>query len=149
MTDHIQAKPLRPARRRLIIAAVIWLLLIRTGLLIGADALEIPDTVYNIASIGLLLAIFIPLSIAAMKELNNLRQRGEEPLPEVPTRRSLIGFSAFMIAFWCFALWFVLANGNFVFPLLPILGTIWLIVNIRRYNRAGDLPRPRSATHTD
>jgi hypothetical protein len=149
VTDQIRTKRPRPARRRLIIAAVIWLLLIRTVLLIGADTLEIPDVVYNIVGVGLLLAIFIPLSLAAMKELNDLRQRGEAPLPKIPTRRSLIGFGAFMIAFWCLALWVILSNDNFVFPLLPILGTIWLIVNIRRHNRAGDPPQPSLSTRAN
>lgn len=137
MTEPTRTKPLHPARRSLIIAVVIWVLVIRTVILIAADALGIPDVWSTVGSVALFLAIFIPLALAAVKELNDLRKRGDEPLPQIPTRRSLIAFSIFTILFWGFAIWFVLSSGDFVFPLLPIICTISLVVNIRRYYRAG------------
>lgn len=144
MTEQIRTKPLHPARRRLIIAAVIWVLVIRTGILIAASTFDISDGWRTTLSAALLLAIFIPLSLAAVKELNDLRRRGDEPLPQIPTRRSLVAFGVFTVTFWGFAVWFVSSSGDFMFPLLPILCTIWLVVSIRRYHRAGKAVQPDS-----
>lgn len=147
VTEQIRTKPLHPARRRLIIAAVIWVLVIRTGILIAADTFQISDGWRTVISIALLLAIFVPLSLTAVKELNELRRRGDEPLPQIPTRRSLVAFGIFTAIFWGFVVWFISSSGNFVFPLLPILCTIWLVVSTRRYHRAGISAEPDATDH--
>lgn len=138
VTEPIRTKPLYPARRRLIIAAVIWVLVVRTAILLAADALEVTDIWRGIASMSLFLAIFIPLSLSAVRELNDARRRGDEPLPQIPSRRSLIAFGIFTGLFWALAIWVVFSSREFVFPLLPIICTIWLVVGIRRYHRGGN-----------
>ncbi|WP_208739937.1 hypothetical protein [Arthrobacter agilis] len=137
MTEPPRTKPLHPARRRLIIAVVIWALVIRTLIYIVTDTLEVADVWSEVVSTALFLAIFIPLSLAAVQELNDFRKRGLEPLPQIPTRRSLIALGVFTVLFWTFFIWFIQWRGDFVFPLLPILCIIALGVNIRRYYLAG------------
>ena len=137
MTEPLRTKPLHPARRRLIIAVVIWALVIRTLILIITDALEVPEVWSTMISIAIFLAILVPFSLAAVKELNDFRKRGLEPLPQIPTRRSLIALGVFTVLFWGFYAWLTQWVGDFVFPLLPILCTIALGVNIRRYHLAG------------
>lgn len=144
-----------PARRRLIIAVVVWAVVVRTLIFAIAEALGISGAWSELVRIALFLAVFIPLSVAAARELNELRRQGLEPLPQIPTRRSLIWFGAFTVLFWGFFGWFVLWSDRFVFPLLPILSTIFLIVAIRRYRLAGQSPtadpilRPHGATSPD
>ncbi|KNC20468.1 hypothetical protein AC792_00495 [Arthrobacter sp. RIT-PI-e] len=128
---------------------MIWVLVIRTGILTAAQTFGITDGWRTIISTTLLLAIFIPLSLAAVKELNALRRSGEEPLPQIPTRRSLIAFGVFTVAFWALVIWATASGSSFVIPLLPILCTIWLIVSIRRYHRAGRSVHPNTATRPD
>lgn len=149
MIEPTKTKPLYPGRRCLIIAAVIWVLIIRTLILVAADALRIPDIWTTVVSTSLFLAVFIPLALAAIKELNDARKRGDEPLPQIPTRRSLIAFGIFTILFWALAVWFVLSSGDVVFPLLPILSTIWLVVSIRRYYHAGEPLDADASPRTD
>ncbi|MHA7218287.1 hypothetical protein ACX80L_05290 [Arthrobacter sp. MDT1-48-3] len=126
----------------MIIAIVIWAVVIRTLIFVIAEALEISGAWSELVSIALFLALFIPLSVAAARELNDLRREELEPLPQIPTRRSLIGFGVFTVLFWGFFGWFVLWSDRFVFPLLPILSTIFLVVAIRRYHLAG---QPRTS----
>ncbi|MFJ6001846.1 hypothetical protein [Arthrobacter sp. NPDC092385] len=133
-------KSMHPARRRLIIAIVVWALVVRTLILVIAEALGISRTCSELLSIALFLAVFIPLSVAAARELTDLRRQGLEPLPQIPTRRSLIGFGVSTVLFWGFFGWLVIWSDRFVFPLLPILSTIFLIVAIRRYHLAGQAP---------
>lgn len=138
MTEIRKTKPLYPARRRLIIVAVIWVLVIRTLVLVGADLLGIPDIWATIINVSLFLAIFTPLSLLAVKELNEARRRGDEPPPQIPTGRSLLALAVITALFWALVFWLVHSTGEFIFPLLPIISTVWLFVNIRRYRRAGD-----------
>lgn len=148
MINPPRTKPLHPARRRLIIAVVIWALVIRTIIYIATDTLGGGDVWSEMVSIALFLAIFIPLSLAAVKELKDFRKRGLEPLPQIPTRRSLMALGIFTVLFWGFFIWFIQWNGDFVFPLLPILCAIALGVGIRRYHLAGqpldDYAQPKS-----
>ncbi|AUZ88757.1 hypothetical protein CVO76_14725 [Arthrobacter agilis] len=116
---------------------MIWALVIRTLIYIVTDTLEVADVWSEVVSTALFLAIFIPLSLAAVQELNDFRKRGLEPLPQIPTRRSLIALGVFTVLFWTFFIWFIQWRGDFVFPLLPILCIIALGVNIRRYYLAG------------
>jgi hypothetical protein len=149
VTDSSRTTPSYPARRRLIIAVVVWVLIIRTLILVAADAAKVPDVWTTAVSIALLLAIFIPMSLSAVRELNEARRRGDAPPPQVPTRRSLVAFGIFTVLFWALAVWAVSFTGEFVFPLLPILCTVWLVVRIRRYNHAGKPIGPRRAPHNE
>jgi len=137
MTEPIRSKPRLPARRRLIIAVVIWVLVVRTLILVATSALGIQDLWTSVITTLLFLAIFIPLALTAVKELNDARRRGDEPPPQIPTRRSLIAFGIFTGLFWALTVWFIASSGNLIFPLLPIFSAIWLVVGIRRYRRAG------------
>jgi hypothetical protein len=137
-TEPPRIEPLHPARRRLIIAVVIWALVVRTLIFIVTDALGVSDIWSEVVSIALFLAIFFPLSLAAVKELNEFRRRGLEPLPRIPTRRSLIALGVLTVLFWAFFIWFSQWRGDVVFPILPILCIIALGVNIRRYYLAGE-----------
>lgn len=89
------------------------------------------------------------MSLAAVKELNDLRRSGDEPLPQIPTRGSLIVSGVFTVAFWGLAIWVIASGGSFVVPLLPIVLTLSLFVSIRRYHRAGEPAQPNPATSPD
>ncbi|MPY10871.1 hypothetical protein [Arthrobacter bussei] len=101
------------------------------------DILGVTSVWSTVISVALFLAIFMPLGLAAVKELNDHRKRGLEPLPRIPTRRSLIALGVFTVLFWAFFLWIIHWRGDVVLPLLPILCIIALGVDIRRYSLAG------------
>ena len=138
VSEPTRNAPVFPARRRLFAAAAMWLVVIRTLILIGAGALGLSDLWTTIVSMSVFFALFIPLALAALKELHAARQRGDEPLPQIPTIRSLAGFALLTAALWVVAFWYVLWSGEWIFPLMPILCTIWLGALIRRYYKAGD-----------
>lgn len=130
-----KTKPTYPARTRLIIAAVVWVVLIRTGLSFAMDALELTP-VWRIAlSTSLFLVIFIPMSLAAARELSAARERGAAPPAPTPSRRAVIGWGVFTALFWALMIWLVAGTGEYVFPLMPLICTIWFVVQIRRYRR--------------
>jgi hypothetical protein len=131
-----KTKPACPARTRLIIAAVVWAVFIRTGLSLAMDALELAPIWRIIIGTSIFLAIFIPMTLAAVRELSAARERGDTPPAPTPSRRAVIGWGVFTALFWALMIWLVASTGEYVFPLMPLISTIWLVVQIRRYRRA-------------
>ncbi|MHA7191945.1 hypothetical protein ACX80N_16800 [Arthrobacter sp. MDT2-16] len=136
MTEPVNTKPAYPARTRLIVAAVVWVVLIRTGLSFAMDALELTPIWRSTISTSLFLAIFIPLSLAAANELSEARKRGDAPPAPPPSRWAVISWAVFTALFWMLTIWATVGTGEYLFPLLPVIGTIWLVVQVRRYRRA-------------
>lgn len=131
-----QPKPPTPARTRLIVAAIVWAIFIGTGINFASSALGIADVWRVLISSALFLAVFIPLSLAAVRELYEARARGEAPPAPTPTRRAVIGWAIFTALFWVLTIWFLTSTGEYLFPLMPIISTIWLVVQVRRYRGA-------------
>ncbi|WP_209066573.1 hypothetical protein [Arthrobacter pigmenti] len=83
--------------------------------------------------IGTFLAIFIPLSISAWREHQRLRDAGLIQKRPKPTRNQIIAFAVFLTVLWGITLWYIIGTAQFIFPLIPIIGTIALIYQIRSY----------------
>lgn len=132
--DSLEGMP--PKRRRLVVWGLWWFLVL--GVLLGSvlDAANVPQPWRTLLATAGLAALFGPLIRGAMIEARQLRAEGIV-LPSYPvTRKSLISIAVITAVLWVvFA--FLVATGRPTFPLLPIVGTIWLVYQLLRL-RAGE-----------
>jgi hypothetical protein len=103
------------------------------GVLLGSvlEAANVPQPWRTLLATAGLAALFGPLIRGAMIETRKLRAEGIV-LPSYPvTRKSLISIAVITAILWLiFA--FLVATGRPVFPLLLIVGTIWLVYQLLR-----------------
>lgn len=104
-----------------------WFFLLGGLLGIAAEAAGIAQPWRALLVLAVLAAVFLPLVQAAVVETRQLRAEGIE-LPSYPvTRKSLISAAVITGALWViYGVAVVMNQDQFVFPLLPIAGTIWL-----------------------
>ncbi|ALE06213.1 hypothetical protein AL755_13295 [Arthrobacter sp. ERGS1:01] len=128
-SDSLEGMP--PKRRRLVVWGLWWFFVL--GLLQGAalDALDVPQPWRLLVTVAGLAAVFGPLIRGAVIEARGLRAEGIA-LPSYPvTPKSLISIAIITSVLWAvFA--FLIAEGRPTFPLLPIIGTIWVTYNLLR-----------------
>jgi len=128
-SDSLEGMP--PKRRRLVVWGLWWFLFL--GVLLGSvlDAANVPQPWRTLLAIAGIAALFGPLIRGAMVETRKLRAEGIV-LPSYPvTRKSLISLAVITAILWVvFA--FLVAAGRPTFPLLPIVGTIWLAYQLLR-----------------
>jgi hypothetical protein len=128
-SDSLEGMP--PKRRRLVVWGLWWFLFL--GVLLGSvlEAANVPQPWRTLLAIAGLAALFGPLIRGATIETRKLWAEGIV-LPSYPvTRKSLISIAVITAILWViFA--FLVATGRPVFPLLPIVGTIWLVYQLLR-----------------
>lgn len=128
-SDSLEGMP--PKRRRLVVWGLWWFLFL--GVLLGSvlDAANVPQPWRTLLAIAGIAALFGPLIRGAMIETRKLRAEGIV-LPSHPvTRKSLISIAVITAILWVvFAV--LVATGRPTFPLLPIVGTIWLAYQLLR-----------------
>jgi hypothetical protein len=122
-SDSLEGMP--PKRRRLVAWGLWWFFLLGTLISSALDAANVSQPWRTLLAVAALAAVFGPLIRGAMIETRNLRTEGIV-LPSYPvTRRTLISTAAITAVLWgVFAL--LIAGGRPTFPLLPIIGTIWV-----------------------
>jgi hypothetical protein len=128
-SDSLEGMP--PKRRRLVVWGLWWFLFL--GVLLGSvlEAANVPQPWRTLLAVAGLAALFGPLIRGAMIETRKLRAEGIV-LPSYPvTRKSLISSAVITAILWViFA--FLVATGRPTFPVLPIIGTIWLTYQLLR-----------------
>ncbi|WP_461187909.1 hypothetical protein [Arthrobacter sp. Z4-13] len=121
--DTLEGMP--PKRRRLAVWGMWWFFLLGALLASALDALEIPQPWRTLLALTASAAVFGPLIRGVVRESSKLRAEGIV-LPSFPiTRKTLISMTVITAVLWI-AFVFLVAIGRHTFPLLPILGTIWL-----------------------
>jgi hypothetical protein len=129
--DSLEGMP--PKRKRLVVWAFLWLFLLSWLLDLGLEAAGIPQPWRSVLIGAALAAVLIPLIRAAATETRELRAEGIDPLPHSPvTRKTLIFVSVFTVVLWIGFAGLVITTGGWVFPLTPILCTIWLAFQLHR-----------------
>lgn len=111
-----------------------WFFLLGGLLGIAAEAAGIAQPWRALLVLAVLAAVFLPLVQAAVVETRQLRAEGIE-LPSYPvTRKSLISAAVITGALWViYGVAVVMNQDQFVFPLLPIAGTIWLAFQVHHW----------------
>ena len=122
-SDSLEGMP--PKRRRLVVWGLWWFLLL--GVLLGSalDAANIPQPWRTLLAVAGLAAVFGPLTRGAVIETRQLRAEGID-LPSYPVTRKTLIFTAAITAILWIIFAFLVANDRPTFPLLPIVGTVWL-----------------------
>lgn len=127
--DSLEGMP--PKRRRLAVWGLWWFLLL--GVLLGSvlDSANVPQPWRTLLAVAALAVVFGPLIRGAVLETRKLRAEGID-LPSYPvTRKTLISMAVITAVLWVgFA--YVVSIGRPVFPLLPIVGTLWLAYQLLR-----------------
>lgn len=130
-SDSLEGMP--PKRKRLVVWAFLWLFLLSWLLDLGLEAAGIPQLWRSVLIGATLAAVFIPLLRAAATETRQLRAEGIDPLSHSPvTRKTLIFVSVFTVVLWIGLAGLVITTGGWVFPVTPILCTIWLAFQLHR-----------------
>jgi hypothetical protein len=127
--DSLEGMP--PKRRRLVVWGLWWFLFL--GVLLGSvlDAAKVPQPWRTLLVIAGIAALFGPLIRGAMIETRQLRAEGIVMPPYPITRKSLISVAVITTILWVvFA--FLFATSRPTFPLLPIVGTVWLAYQLLR-----------------
>ncbi|WP_458779949.1 hypothetical protein [Arthrobacter sp. D3-16] len=127
--DSLDGMP--PRRRQLVVWGMWWFFLLGAVLGSALDALNVPQPWRTVLALVGLAAVFGPLIRRVVLESHRLRDEGIV-LPSFPvTRKTLISLAAITAILWiAFAV--LVATGRPTFPLLPILGTIWLTYQLLR-----------------
>ena len=122
-SDSLEGMP--PKRRRLVVWGLWWFLLL--GALLGSalDAANVPQPWRTLLAVAGLAAVFGPLIRGAAIETRKLRAEGIV-LPAYPVNRKTLISTAVITAILWIAFAFLVATGRSTFPLLPIVGTMWL-----------------------
>lgn len=121
-----------PKRRRLVVWALLWLIILSSVLQAALDAAEIPQLWRSLTYTAVVVAIFAPLIRGAVTETSALRAEGVDLPSYTVTRKTLISFSVLTCLLWI--VFAVLAFfGKYYVPLAPIACTVWLAVMVRRW----------------
>ena len=133
--DSLEGMP--PKRRRLAGWALVFWFFVLGGLLGSAfEAAGVPQPWRALLVLAVLAAVFVPLIRAAVLETLQLRAEGIELSSYPVTRKSLISAAVITGVLWAiYGIAVVMAQDQFVFPLLPIAGTVWLAFQLHHWRK--------------
>mgnify|MGYP000385927106 CR=1 FL=1 len=134
-SDSLEGMP--PKRRRLVVWALLWLMVLNFVLRLALEAVGMPEPWLSLVFAAILGAVFVPLFRGAITETRALRAEGVDMPAFVMTRKALTFLTIITGVLWVVfaALAFL---GEFAFPLVTTAWTVFLALQARQWR---SLPR--------